>query len=161
MFATAVDDDAVHRNPCRIAGAGQPNSPERPLIDLNDLDRLTAAMPEHMRALTTLTFWACLRIGEVVALRRSDIWLSDDLSTGTLRIERQEVEADAGRLETPPKAGSETVRMLAAFGGFSSGPLSVSTSWRATCSVLAARSTSPRRRATTSPRRRCAQKVTT
>lgn len=45
VFATAVDDDAVHRNPCRIAGAGQPNSPEQPLIDLDDLDRLTAAMP--------------------------------------------------------------------------------------------------------------------
>ncbi len=88
VFATAVDDDAVHQNPCRIKGAGQPKTPEQPLIDLHDLDRLTDAMPEHLRALTTLAFWACLRIGEVVALRRGDIWLSDDLSTGKVRIDR-------------------------------------------------------------------------
>jgi integrase len=106
VFATAVDDDAVHQNPCRIAGAGQPNSPERPLIDLDDLDRLTAAMPEHMRALTTLAFWACLRIGEVVALRRGDVWLSDDLSTGKVRIDRQETETKDGPVEKEPKTGS-------------------------------------------------------
>jgi len=29
VFNTAVSDDLVPRNPCRIRGAGQPNGPER------------------------------------------------------------------------------------------------------------------------------------
>src|SRR3954454_175565 len=33
ILNTAVADDAIGRNPCRIRGAGQPHTPERPLIE--------------------------------------------------------------------------------------------------------------------------------
>jgi len=59
-------------------------------------------MPDHLRALVVVTFWAHLRLGEVVALRRGDV----DSDAGTLHVQRQEVETDNGPLETPPKAAS-------------------------------------------------------
>ncbi len=102
ILNTAVDDDAIHRNPCRITGAGQPSSPERPLLDLETVEALAAAMPTHLQTLCLVTFWAHLRIGEVVALQRRDV----DILRGKIRIERQHVELRTGPLETEPKAAS-------------------------------------------------------
>ncbi len=103
VFNTAVSDEALHRNPCRIKGAGQAHTPERPLLGLDELEALVAAMPAELRALTTLAFWAHTRLGEVLALRRGDV----QLDKGELRIERQAVEVDGeGARITEPKAGS-------------------------------------------------------
>lgn len=103
ILNTAVADEALHRNPCRVPGAGQPSSPERPLLDLDTVEALIAAMPEHLRVLTLVAFWGHLRIGEVVALQRRDI----DLANGSLHVERQHVEkVGTGPVETPPKAAS-------------------------------------------------------
>lgn len=103
ILNTAVADDAIHRNPCRITGAGQPSSPERPLLDLETVQALIDAMPPHLRTLTATVFWAHLRIGEAVAVQRRDL----DLVAGTLRVERQHVEIKGvGPLETAPKVSS-------------------------------------------------------
>lgn len=103
ILNTAVADEALHRNPCRIHGAGQPNSPERPLLDLEQVEALVRAVPEHLRTLVITAFWAHARMGEVLGLRVGDV----DLAAGTLRIERQLVEVDqVGPVITTPKAGS-------------------------------------------------------
>jgi integrase len=103
VLNTAVADDLIVRNPCRIRGAGQPHSPERPLVDVDQVDKLAAAMPEHLRAMVTLAFWGHARLGELLGLRVSDI----DFDAGTLRIERQAIEVDhEGPRITPPKVGS-------------------------------------------------------
>jgi integrase len=83
IMSTAVADDAITRNPCRIKGAGQPSSPERPLLDLETVLALVGAMPTYLQTMTTTIFWAHLRIGEAVALQRRDL----DLKAGTLRVE--------------------------------------------------------------------------
>ncbi|GAA4304903.1 site-specific integrase [Klenkia terrae] len=103
VMSTAVADDAVARNPCRIVGAGQARSEERPLLDVAQIDELTAAMPVHLRGLVQLGFWGHLRLGELVALRRADV----DLDAGTVAVVRQVVETDTGPREGPPKAGSQ------------------------------------------------------
>ena len=59
-------------------------------------------MPTHLQTLCLVTFWAHLRIGEVVALQRRDV----DILRGKIRIERQHVELRTGPLETEPKAAS-------------------------------------------------------
>ena len=105
VLNTAVEDEILSRNPCRVKGAGQATSPERPLLDLDDVDLLVNAMPSHLRTLVIVTFWAHLRLGEVVALRRGDV----SLDAGTVSVQRQEVETDAGPLETEPKVGSRRV----------------------------------------------------
>ena len=102
IFNTAVQDEAVHRNPCRIPGAGQATSPERPLLDLSAVEAIIQEMPPHLQVLTVVAFWGHLRRGEVLALRREDV----DLAAGTLFVRRQIVETDNGPLETAPKAAS-------------------------------------------------------
>jgi hypothetical protein len=37
IFATAVDDDLIRRNPCRIQGAGQDKADERPTATLDQV----------------------------------------------------------------------------------------------------------------------------
>jgi integrase len=103
VFNTAVSDELVPRNPCRIRGAGQPNSPERPLVDLDVVMALVDAMPEHLKAFTILAFWGHARLGELLGLRVGDF----DVAKGTLRIERQVIEVDGeGPRITAPKVGS-------------------------------------------------------
>jgi integrase len=94
------------RNPCRIPGAGQASSPERPLLDLEAVARLADAVPGYLRALVLTAFWGHLRLGELLALRRGHVVLW----AGTLRIARQVVEVRGqGPIETPPKPGSVRV----------------------------------------------------
>ncbi|MCA1712085.1 MAG: site-specific integrase [Actinobacteria bacterium] len=102
ILNTAVEDDLIKRNPCRVRGAGQSHSPERPLLDLEDVRRLVAEMPEHLRCLVVVAFWAHTRVGEVVALQRGDL----DLRAGLLAVQRQQVEARGrGPILTQPKTG--------------------------------------------------------
>ena len=106
IFNTAIADDAIARNPCRIRGAGQPHSPERPLIDPADVERAAAAMPAGLDGTVLLALWAHLRIGEVLGLQRGDI----DLGAGTLTVRRQVVEVRGqGPIVVEPKMGSRRV----------------------------------------------------
>jgi integrase len=112
VLNTAIEDESLLRNPCRIRGAGRPNTPERPLLDREQVEALAEAMPGHLRALVLVAFWAHLRLGEVLALRRGDV----DTEAGTVRVEHQVVEVDAGPVETAPKAASARMVHLAAPG---------------------------------------------
>lgn len=55
IFNTAVDDGLIRRNPCRIKGAGQEKSPERPVLSIPQVYTLADAVPERYRALVLLT----------------------------------------------------------------------------------------------------------
>ncbi|WP_138757840.1 site-specific integrase [Modestobacter altitudinis] len=102
ILSTAVADDALARNPCRITGAGQARTDERPLLDLEQVQQLATRMPAHLRGLVELAFWGHLRLGELIALRIQDV----DLDAGTVTVRRQGVETDTGPEEGPPKVGS-------------------------------------------------------
>src|SRR3954469_9246829 len=106
ILNTAVADDLILRNPCRIRGAGQPHTPERPLIDPADVERAAAAMPAGLEATVMLALWAHLRIGEVLGLQRGDI----NLDAGSLAVQRQVVEVRGrGPIVVEPKMGSRRV----------------------------------------------------
>lgn len=92
IFNTAVDDGLIRRNPCRIKGAGQERSPERPVLTLGQVFALADAIDPRYRALVLLAVFASLRWGEVAALRRCDI----DITTRTVRVERQLAERSGG-----------------------------------------------------------------
>lgn len=112
IMTTAVDDGLIRRNPCRIPGAGQEKSPERPVLTLRQALDLAAAVDRRYRALILLAVFGSLRWGELAALRRRHI----DLATGTVRIEASVVELTDGSLVTgPPKslAGKRTVAIPA------------------------------------------------
>jgi len=101
IFNTAVDDGLIRRNPCRIKGAGQEKSPERPVLTVPQVYALADAVPDRYRALVLLTVFGSLRWGELAALRRSDI----DFQARTVRISRQLSEQRGGGFTFgPPKS---------------------------------------------------------
>jgi hypothetical protein len=64
---TAVDDEVIGRNPCRIKGAGVEPTPERPVIGVEAVIALADAVPERYRTLILLATFGCLRWGELWA----------------------------------------------------------------------------------------------
>ena len=92
ILNTAVDDGLIRRNPCRIKGAGQEKSAERPVLTVAQVYALADATDERYRALVLLAAFTSLRWGELAALRRSDI----DLQARTVRVARQLNERDGG-----------------------------------------------------------------
>jgi integrase len=112
ILNTAVDDELIRRNPCRIKGAGQERSPGRPVLTIRQVFDLAVAIPARYRVLILLAVFGSLRWGELAALRRRHI----NLDSGTLRVELSVVELVDGSLVTgPPKsdAGKRVVTMPA------------------------------------------------
>jgi integrase len=103
IMGTAVGDGIVQRNPCRVRGAGQDRSPERPVLSVGEVVALVEVMPERYRALVLLAAFGSLRWGELAALRRCDV----DEEHGTIRVERSLTElAGGGRIFGPPKSAA-------------------------------------------------------
>jgi integrase len=108
IFETAVDDQMVRRNPCRIEGAGKEESPEREIVSLPVVFAIADALPVRYRAMALLATFASMRWGELVGLRRENI----DLDVCEIRIVETTAELDRGDLlpETPKsRAGRRTV----------------------------------------------------
>jgi integrase len=85
VCATAVIDEVLDANPCRIRAAMQ--TKRRHEVDVltpAEVDKLAAAMPAALAASVVMAAWLALRWGETSELRRRD--LSDDCSV--LRIRR-------------------------------------------------------------------------
>jgi integrase len=110
IMNTAVDDGIIRRNPCRIKGAAQDRSPERPMLTPRQVFALADAVHPRYRALILLAVFASLRWGELAALRRADI----DLRTGTVKIARSLNELPGGGYRFgPPK--TDAGRRVVAF----------------------------------------------
>ena len=106
IFATAVQDELLDRNPCRermrkpVRHIGEPAT-------LDELALLVAAMPERLRLMIELAAWCALRFGEVAELRRGDV----DLKKGEIRVSRAVQWVDGKKIVAAPKADS--VRVVA------------------------------------------------
>jgi hypothetical protein len=92
ILNTAVDDGIIRRNPCRIKGAGQEASAERPVLTIAEVYALADAINPRYRALVLLGTFASLRWAELAALQPSDI----DLELWTIRVDRQLIEQLGG-----------------------------------------------------------------
>jgi integrase len=100
IFYTALDDGLVKRNPCRIKGAGNEDSPERPVLTVTQVYALADAVGLRFRALILLAAFTSLRWAELTALRPSDI----DLDARTVKVTRQLHYHQAGHSFGPPKS---------------------------------------------------------
>ena len=104
IFATAVQDELLDRNPCRermrkpVRHIGEPAS-------LDELALLVAALPQRLRLMIELAAWCALRFGEVAELRRGDI----DLKNGVVRVTRAVQWVDGMKIVAAPKADSVLV----------------------------------------------------
>jgi integrase len=101
ILATAVADDVIAANPCRVRGAGQAKraKPIRPAT-LAEIAAIADAMPEHYRAAVLVAAWCGLRFGELAELRRGDV----DLKRGRLRIHRAVTHVDGADVVGVPKS---------------------------------------------------------
>ena len=73
ILATAVHDELLASNPCRIARAMSSNRKREPVIlTVDEVASLADAIGDRWRVLILLSAWCGLRWGEVTELRRSD-----------------------------------------------------------------------------------------
>ncbi|MEE2855646.1 MAG: tyrosine-type recombinase/integrase [Actinomycetota bacterium] len=104
ICATAVLDEVLDANPCRIRGASQ-TARKRDIDVLTpaQVDKLAAKMPARLRASVHMAAWCQLRWGETSELRRGDI--SADCSV--LRVRRAVTHTTKdGFVVGPPKTSA-------------------------------------------------------
>ena len=100
IFNTVLDDGLIKRNPCRIKGAGNEHSPERPVLTVTQVYTVANAVGLRYRALVLLAAFTSLRWAELAALRPANI----DLDARTVKVTRQLRYHGAGHSFGPPKS---------------------------------------------------------
>ena len=69
IFTSAVTDELVDTNPCRIVGAGRAKRVKKiHPATIPELVTLTAAMPDRLALMVPLASWCALRFGEITEL---------------------------------------------------------------------------------------------
>jgi integrase len=110
ILSTAVADEVIEANPCRVRGAGSVKRAReiRP-ASLPELEALVNALPGRYRLMVLLAAWCAMRFGELAELRRGDI----DVRNAVVHIRRGVIWGDAGRVVKDPKsqAGKRTVNI--------------------------------------------------
>ncbi|MFJ5150720.1 tyrosine-type recombinase/integrase [Streptomyces sp. NPDC088353] len=113
IMETAVDDELIQRNPCRIRGAGKEKAAERRIATVAQVDALADAVGMRWRLMVYLGAYGPMRPEELAGLRRRDI----DLEGLRVRVRFAEPERMNGRRvqgDTKSEAGTRTV-ILPAF----------------------------------------------
>lgn len=101
IMATAVDDDLIDKNPCRIKGGAQvERATETDIATPEQIKEIREAMPERLQAAVLLGVWGGLRLGEVLTVQRQDI----DLDAGTVKVATTLVRAPGGVKVGTPKS---------------------------------------------------------
>ena len=109
LCATAVQDEVLDANPCRIRAAMQTS--RRRDVDIltpAEVNRLAAKMPARLRASVVLAAWCGLRWGETSELRRGDV----SADAAVLRV-RRAVTYRGGKFDVGPPKTAAGVRDVA------------------------------------------------
>ena len=98
---TAVADELLAANPCRVRGAGSTKRVKkiRP-ASLAELEALVTAMPDRYKLMTLLAAWCALRFGELAELRRRDV----DVKNGVIRVRLGVTRTKGRRVVKGPKS---------------------------------------------------------
>ncbi|MFJ5213677.1 tyrosine-type recombinase/integrase [Streptomyces sp. NPDC088354] len=101
ILNTAVDDELIRRNPCRVKGADRYDVPERPVLTVTEVYAVAEAMGPRYRLLVLLAAFTGLRFGELASLRRRDV----DTANAVLMVRRSQAEMQTGALfDKAPKS---------------------------------------------------------
>ena len=99
----AVYDSLLPVNPCHIRGAGSAKKKHKQEpATLAELEIIVGAMPDRYRAMVLMAAWTALRFGELTALRRSDV----DLTNGVVQVRLGVVRVNGGFETDTPKTES-------------------------------------------------------
>jgi len=110
ILNTAIEDEIIMANPCKIKGGGTHIADERPTLSIEEVEEIAAEVPDRYKALVLVLAWSAIRIGEACELRRSNV----DFSNGSLRIVSNVYPVDGKGyvVETPKSsAGSRSIAM--------------------------------------------------
>jgi integrase len=109
ILNTAIADEIIVRNPCRVRGAGQDRSAERPVATVAEVGPLAESVEPRWRTLILFAAWCGLRRGELLALRRKDI----DMLHGIVTVERSVQYLRGGEVVLgPPKTAAGRRRVV-------------------------------------------------
>lgn len=107
VMNTALEDELIPGNPCRIKGASTYRHGERPTLGIDEIEELAQKVPDRYKATVYLLAWAGIRLGEAAELRRKDV----DLKHSQIRVQRGVYPIDGQYLVQTPKsnAGVRTI----------------------------------------------------
>ncbi|MFT9477025.1 tyrosine-type recombinase/integrase [Streptomyces sp. Mo3] len=108
ILETAVEDELIRRNPCRIRGAGKESAPERPIATVDQVDALADAIGPRWRLMVYIAAYGPARPEEQAELRRPDV----DLETVGVWVRRAAPELTTGRRvvgDTKSEAGKRFI----------------------------------------------------
>ncbi len=101
ICSTAVMDEVIQANPCRVAGAGSARRARRIVPPtLPEVEILVRSMPEPYQLLVLLAAWCGLRLGELIELRRKDV----DCDALVLHVTRAATRLSGGVVIGLPKS---------------------------------------------------------
>jgi integrase len=103
IMETAVDDELISRNPCRIKGAGKEAAAERRIATVAQVDALADAVGPRWRLMVYLGAYGPMRPEELAGLRRRDVD-PDDLVI-CVRVAEPE-RTNGRRAPGPTKSGA-------------------------------------------------------
>ncbi|MEY9965976.1 integrase [Streptacidiphilus sp. MAP12-16] len=108
ILGTAVEDELLRRNPCRIKGAGKENAKERGVASIEQVLQLAHRMGPRWQLLVFMAAFMALRPEELAELRRPDI----DRARGVVWVRRAAPELCNGKRvvgDPKSKAGKRSV----------------------------------------------------
>lgn len=112
VLETAVDDELIRRNPCRVKGAGTEDAEERPVATVPQVDALADAIGPRWRLMVYLGAYGPARPEELAELRRPDV----DLEAVGVWVRRAAPELTTGRRvvgDTKSDAGKRFIALPA------------------------------------------------
>lgn len=117
ICATAVDDELLVSNPCRIKGATAVNSTRAAVVpSVEQLGIIAETIAPKWKAYVLISAWCGLRFGEVTELRRKDLHYTTDheRGPGTIVVARAVVhrrgsDGQRCRIDTPKSGRSRRV----------------------------------------------------
>jgi integrase len=122
MLNTAIEDDLILKNPCRIKGASSERSAERPVATVAEVQALVDAIEPRLRLMVLLGTYAGLRQGEIRALTRKRIDLNhceihvveqiQDLNDGSVVVRPPKSDAGRRTVSFPPSLALDVRRHL-------------------------------------------------
>jgi len=110
ILNTAITDGLILANPCTIKGAGAAPTSERPTLSAPEVLRLADAVPGHYRAVVLLASFVGLRIGEIAALRPSDLRLG---KRPAVSVSRRAYQLDNGVIDYDVPKSEQGARSVA------------------------------------------------
>ncbi|MGX8277132.1 MULTISPECIES: tyrosine-type recombinase/integrase [unclassified Streptomyces] len=93
IMETAVEDDMIRKNPCRIRGAGREDADERPVATVEQVFAVAEVIGLRWRLMVLLGAFASMRPEELAELRRRDV----GVDAGSVWVRRAAPELNTGR----------------------------------------------------------------